>query len=64
MPGVEHIGYGRRSQSGIDEGCPNNPGRHGVAGRLMHAGSLPELELERDERVRAYLGRLAGAATV
>ena len=27
-------------------------------GRLTHAGSLPELE--RDERVRAYLGRLAG----
>ncbi|MEP6739634.1 MAG: hypothetical protein ABJA61_04605, partial [Caldimonas sp.] len=26
-------------------------------GRLTHAGSLPELE--RDERVRAYLGRLA-----
>ena len=30
-------------------------------GRLMHGASLPELE--RDERVRAYLGRLAGAAT-
>ena len=27
-------------------------------GRLMHAGSLAELE--RDPRVRAYLGRLAG----
>ena len=30
-------------------------------GRLTHAGALPELE--RAERVRAYLGRLAGAAT-
>ena len=30
-------------------------------GRLTHGASLPELE--QDERVRAYLGRLAGAAT-
>ena len=30
-------------------------------GRLTHGGSLPELE--QDERVRAYLGRLAGGAT-
>ena len=30
-------------------------------GRLTHAASLPALEL--DERVRAYLGRLAGAAS-
>jgi len=30
-------------------------------GRLTHGASLPELE--QDERVRAYLGRLAGGAT-
>jgi ABC-type multidrug transport system ATPase subunit len=30
-------------------------------GRLTHGASLPELE--QDERVRAYLGRLAGAAS-
>jgi hypothetical protein len=138
VPTIEHIGTFRRSQSGIDEGCPNNPGRllgggeatidgqdlpgderrgraaeeegrtdhilglgdapernprqdvlagHRVGsrrapisprttagatpltmmrgaverGRLSHGASLAELQ--QDERVRAYLGRLAVPAT-